>query len=333
MNRKNIRKEVQDFCADTGKNRLLTQGAGGNVSWKEAGVMYIKASGTWLIDANDKDIFVSIELQSLHKNINSGVFSTPENITNESNLRPSIETMMHAIMPHKIVVHLHVIDILAVLVRKEAKSIMRQVFGNKLNYVFIDYVKPGPNLAEAIYLGLKNKAVNIVFLKNHGVIIGGSSVVDVQEKLNFILYELGPYVTLTKLQGCQKTSEDVDGYSILDLPELNELACNTKLLNQVKENWALYPDHVVFLGNSPNVVVDFEQYKKAARSNFKYIIVKNYGVFVSNSALKSEICQLICYADVLLRQPYECELSLLTPKEINELINWDSEKYRLKHSK
>ena len=333
MSHKNIRKEVQDFCVDTGKNKLLTQGAGGNISWKEEKLMYIKASGTWLIDANDKDIFVPIELQLLHKNINSGIFSMPEGITQKSNLRPSIETMMHAIMPHKVVVHLHVIDILAILVRKEAESIMRQAFFDNLDYVFIDYIKPGSNLAKAIYAQFKDRVVDFIFLKNHGVIIGGDSIADVQEKLNLVLSRLQSYVMPIKYQACQNSLQGIDGYDMSDSPELNELACNVKLLNQIKENWVLYPDHVVFLGNVPNVAENLEQAKKLVSLNPSYIIVKNQGVFISQKALESEICQLVCYADVLIRQSDKYVLSPLTPQEIDELINWDSEKYRLKHSK
>ena len=58
MTKENTRKEVQDYCVKVGSNRLFTQGAGGNVSWKDGNLLYIKASGTWLADANDKDIFL-----------------------------------------------------------------------------------------------------------------------------------------------------------------------------------------------------------------------------------------------------------------------------------
>ena len=44
------------------------------------------------------------------------------------------------------------------------------------------------------------------------------------------------------------------------------------------------------------------------------------------------LAQLICYADVLVRQPNNHELDPLSSQEIDELINWDSEKFRVKNS-
>ena len=43
--------EVTDYCAHIGADPLLVQGAGGNVSWKEDGTLWIKASGKWLAGA------------------------------------------------------------------------------------------------------------------------------------------------------------------------------------------------------------------------------------------------------------------------------------------
>ena len=41
--------ELRDFSARIGADPLLIQAAGGNTSVKADGVMWIKASGTWLV--------------------------------------------------------------------------------------------------------------------------------------------------------------------------------------------------------------------------------------------------------------------------------------------
>jgi hypothetical protein len=46
----------------------------------------------------------------------------------------------------------------------------------------------------------------------------------------------------------------------------------------------------------------------------------------------TEVAQLICYADVLVRQPRDKKLATLSRREINELVNLDSEIYRVKNS-
>jgi len=38
--------------------------------------------------------------------------------------------------------------------------------------------------------------------------------------------------------------------------------------------------------------------------------------------------QLRCYAEILVRQPPGVALSILSLEQIDELLNWDAEKYR-----
>ena len=45
-----------------GSDILLVQGAGGNTSLKEAGVLWVKASGTWLKDAASAAAFVPLDI-------------------------------------------------------------------------------------------------------------------------------------------------------------------------------------------------------------------------------------------------------------------------------
>ncbi len=60
MQQPQVLKELRRMSARVGKNILLVQGAGGNSSVKHGDVLWVKASGTWLADAEDKDIFVPV---------------------------------------------------------------------------------------------------------------------------------------------------------------------------------------------------------------------------------------------------------------------------------
>ena len=62
-----MHKEISIFCSSIGRNKLLVQGAGGNVSWKNKDILNVKASGTWLSDALYQDIFVSVDLKIIKK--------------------------------------------------------------------------------------------------------------------------------------------------------------------------------------------------------------------------------------------------------------------------
>ena len=58
-------KSFKDISFKLGSNSHLVQAAGGNTSIKSDGRMLIKASGTWLINSLDKDIFVEVDLNSI----------------------------------------------------------------------------------------------------------------------------------------------------------------------------------------------------------------------------------------------------------------------------
>ena len=120
-----VRIQIEKMCVGLATNPLLVQGAGGNVSWKEDDTLWIKASGTWLSDAADDDIFIPTNLVHLRAALTQGNFDVTPIVTSESSLRPSIETLLHALMPQRVVVHLHAIDVLSHLVRDDLNLISK----------------------------------------------------------------------------------------------------------------------------------------------------------------------------------------------------------------
>src|SRR6185437_16857176 len=63
---------LRELSAALGADPLRTQGAGGNTSIKRDGVMWIKASGTWLADALSQDIMTPVRLDLLGEAIADG---------------------------------------------------------------------------------------------------------------------------------------------------------------------------------------------------------------------------------------------------------------------
>ena len=62
-------KSFKDISFKLGSNSHLVQAAGGNTSIKSEGRMLIKASGTWLINSLDKDIFVEVDVSTGNANV------------------------------------------------------------------------------------------------------------------------------------------------------------------------------------------------------------------------------------------------------------------------
>ena len=214
--------EMSAFCSLIGANRYTIQGAGGNASWKEDNILWIKASGLWLADAKLQNIFLPINLSQLNENIAKGDFNVKPLSLSKSKLRPSLETFLHALMPWKFVLHTHSINILTILVRKNALKEIKEKMKNRKDWVFVDYFKPGANLAKAVHNKIsKNPLAKIVFLKNHGIVIASDTI----DELNFRLQEIENlfYNDIKFSYELPKNTPEIEGYSIVSEPEVQAL--------------------------------------------------------------------------------------------------------------
>ena len=330
-----IEKQVKAFCALIGADPLLVQGAGGNASWKDGSVLWVKASGTWLAEAELKEIFVPVNLTHLQDAIAKQDFSVKPEMASTSGLRPSIETLLHALMPHRVVVHLHAVEILAHLVRINARRKIQDLVGDVVNWIFIDYFKPGADLARAVFEELNNRPdIDALFMGNHGVVIGGANVDDVASTLNKLIFKLKTKTSLSESESCPpKHQSDFlkSGYIPCDDREVNLLAINDELISRLRHEWALYPDHVVFLGAEAHILErNFTRHELDVRALSKppFIIAVGDGVYESLTATRAQKSQLRCYFDVMARQDGKEKLSKLNALQVSELLDWDAEKHR-----
>ena len=65
-------KILSDLSEYLGKNLDLIQGAGGNTSVKVNEALWLKASGYWLSDAKQKNIFVPVNYKGIIDRLNKG---------------------------------------------------------------------------------------------------------------------------------------------------------------------------------------------------------------------------------------------------------------------
>jgi rhamnose utilization protein RhaD (predicted bifunctional aldolase and dehydrogenase) len=331
--------QIKDYCSEIGKNRLLVQGPGGNISWKADNVIWIKASGQWLAKANDKEIFVPVDLAHLRRCFSQENFNVVPKLKIETILRPSIETAFHAVLPHRIVVHLHAVEILALLVQDDCKILTNNLNLSNCIALFLEYYKPGAELAKKIQNSLyETPNINVIFLRNHGVIVGGDTLEEIKNLISELIIECNKQLNNKKknkiIKIIKQPMKPLKGWQVITDKELNLFITDKFFVNNLKKNWALYPDHVVFLGPSAlafNHKRDFESWlidnpKKLIETNV--IFIKDSAILLKDDANDAVLPQLYCYLDVLLRQPIECNLTTLTKHQVSELIDWDAEKYR-----
>ncbi len=326
-----LRSSVIELCAEIGRDPLLVQGAGGNCSWKDDATLWVKASGTWLADAATRDIFVPVDLHALQCAIDAENFSVKPEPTIDSALKPSIETLLHALMPQTVVVHLHAIDILAHLVRSDGETILRAQLGNCLRWGIVDYHKPGAELAAAIKRVLdREPAARVVFMKNHGVVMGGADIGEIRHLLATLIERLAP-ASHSLAAAPFASAAPVPGYAAIADESLHQLATDAQLFARLATAWALYPDHVVFLGPRAHRYDSFAELARSAAAGDRpdLAFVRNEGVFVSSTFSSSQIAQLRCYYDLLIRQPHDAPLCPLTAADVADLLSRDDEQHRL----
>lgn len=329
---------LKEISAQIGKDPMLIQAAGGNTSLKIGDVMWIKASGTLLGDAQESDIFVPVDLPQMRKALVAGEaradmpaqFLLPAS----SDLRPSIETSLHAVFPQKVVMHAHCIHTLVHAVQMDCLALLEPKLDG-LNWALVPYAKPGANLAQLVTKELKPNT-DVIILSNHGVIVAGETVAqtiallyDVHERLS-ISPRRQSIPELEQLERLALQSEyELPGY----LP-LHQLALESGCLRMATKG-SLYPDHVIFCGIGAHALHGLETLGEAlSRLNADgvappvFLIVPEQGVVVRKGASSGAHALMRCLADILVRMPENANLRYLTGEQNGELLDWDSEKYR-----
>jgi rhamnose utilization protein RhaD (predicted bifunctional aldolase and dehydrogenase) len=332
---KYIGKRVKAFCSQIGADPLLVQGAGGNVSWKDGDLLWVKASGAWLAQAELKEIFVSVNLPLLQTALKNQDFSVEPEVTGVSNLRPSIETLLHALMPQRVVVHLHAIEILAHLVQVNAKVKIKNLVGDAVKWIYVDYFKPGADLARSVSKQLAARSdADVVFMGNHGVVIGGDDVDDISSKLCTLIKILQTKFSQLPVEtspSAYKSEFLARRYVPCGDKEVSLIAKKDELINKLRHEWALYPDHVVFLGAEPAILETnfrLSDMEEIARDAPPFIFACGNGVYQNLDATVAQTSQLRCYFDVIIRQSAFSKLTTLSDQQVSELLDWDAEKFR-----
>ena len=125
-----------------------------------------------MVNAAEEDIFVPVPLAEIKRKLETGDEKFPEYATaSGALLRPSVETTMHAVLPHRVVIHVHSIATIAWAAQAGGESRVGKQLGG-LRWSWIPYIHPGVPLALRIREGLALRP-DMLILGNHGLVVGG----------------------------------------------------------------------------------------------------------------------------------------------------------------
>lgn len=308
------------YSAAIGADPALVQGAGGNVSIKRGGVLWVKASGTWLARAEAQNIMVPVGHDALLAAIDADDAAAMEDAArfvpaarNRSGLRPSIETTMHALLPHPVVVHVHCVETIAWSCRTDAERALAPLLAG-LAWSFIPYVRPGAPLARAIRLRLDARP-DVLVLGNHGLVVGGGSTAAVAALVAEVARRLHREPRVAPPPGDLPV---LAGYRPAAAVRAHGTATDARAL-AVARRGSLYPDHVIFLGRG---------IAEPPAAGAVLLVVAGCGVLLRDDASAGATALAACLADVTARLDPEEGLRVLTAAEEAELLGWDAEQYR-----
>jgi len=175
-------QELRGLSARLGHNPLLVQASTGNVSVKLGDSLWIKASGKRLIDAEADDFLVCVNLRMARRCFMDGVNIAGTAIASGSG-EPSIETAMHAVLPERVVIHVHSVSTIAWAVRQDAQEQLRTRLRG-MNWAWIPYTQSGIPLARRIRAAVLSVPRTDVFvLGNHGLVVCGPDCGSAEELL------------------------------------------------------------------------------------------------------------------------------------------------------
>jgi rhamnose utilization protein RhaD (predicted bifunctional aldolase and dehydrogenase)/NAD(P)-dependent dehydrogenase (short-subunit alcohol dehydrogenase family) len=179
-----------------GEPKLVLHG-GGNTSVKtvvsdlldeEVEVLCVKGSG-WDMAAIEPAGLPAVRLAPLRKLRDQAALSDEEmvrvqraNLIDPGAPNPSVETLLHAFLPHKFVDHTHSTAVLAIADQPDAAERCADLYGKRMGLV--SYIMPGFLLAkEAAEVFEADPAVEGLVLLKHGVFTFGATAREAYERM------------------------------------------------------------------------------------------------------------------------------------------------------
>lgn len=308
---------LRELSARIGNDLLLTQASTGNSSIKLDGVLWIKASGKWMADATRDDILIPLDLADVRERVKHMIDPA------DRYCGASIETAMHAILPHRVALHVHCVNTIAWAVRQDAPvQLQRQMEG--LRWQWIPYVPSGLPLAQKIEKVLSAfPRTDVFILGNHGLVLGGDDCGAVED----LLFEVQRRLAISPRQSYSTDyavlAEIADGSS-WDLPDDDEVhaLATDPISREILSGGILYPCQAILSHSStstPFRPVPCPDPRNQSESRYRsrpFLIIDECGVVFSWSMSVAQRAMMGGLARVIQRISSSAPIRYLADDEV-----------------
>jgi rhamnose utilization protein RhaD (predicted bifunctional aldolase and dehydrogenase) len=302
-----------------GRDQNLVLHGGGNTSVKIDDVLYVKGSG-WNLDTIEKAGFSPVDLPTLIKMCDYETLSDTDMVSEQRAAlkdntapNPSIEAILHAIIPYTFVDHTHTDAVVTISNTPQGKAKIAELYGP--NMLIIDYVMPGFILAKTIQeatRGIDWSTLEGIILLNHGVFTFDDDAQKSYEKMITIVDKAEQFLaTQANITTTQKSPCDFNIDELLQITSLirgcditpkvcqSAQAVHFSTLSNLEEilyNGPLTPEHVIRTKPFPAIIEDdiaqglrlfnkrYENYFRQHKTSEvrldlapRYTVIKGYG--------------------------------------------------------
>lgn len=309
----------------------IVQGAGGNTSIKEDNILCIKASGISLSDISLENGWVKLNLQQWREDFNK-FHSNNEDEFSSINIkntiegkRASIETGLHALLPHKYVLHTHSVYANFFLCGGRTEELVDYIHSNEnVRSIVIPTCAPGLQLTRHLAQELQNidnSQPIIVFLKNHGIAISCNNLNETVQ-LHAALHDgvkkyfkLATFTPFTITNNMPLSTNDNKAVLTSSAMWRSQDTISNITKNFFKEPKVFFPDQVVYINTKLN-----NQIILSKDNNNDYIVYQLSKQQAQNTA---EILATVIYLYENIKKP-----QVLAQGLCEYIANMSGEKYR-----
>ena len=289
-----------------GQDSTLVLQGGGNTSVKisesnivenQEEILYVKGSG-WDLEFIETAGFSPVRMNHMLSLAKLDSLTDPQmvnelktQLTNASSPTPSVETILHAILPFKYVDHTHADAVVTITNTTAGEDRIREIYGDRV--VIIPYVMPGFDLAKdvaRIFLEQSTDKTEGMILMNHGIFSFGGNAKESYDRMISLVNEAERYLVSNNAWDIDKSETNFSVKKIrnqvaelrqkisltVGKPVLMSLTnsqlglsfSNRKDVNEIATRGPLTPDHVIRTKRIPMIGRDVNKYNEEYASYF-----------------------------------------------------------------
>jgi rhamnose utilization protein RhaD (predicted bifunctional aldolase and dehydrogenase)/NAD(P)-dependent dehydrogenase (short-subunit alcohol dehydrogenase family) len=364
-----------------GRDKSLVLHGGGNTSVKiteknllgeDETLLYVKGSG-WDLEHIEAPGFSPVRIDHLLKLAKLRQLSDPQmvnelrtHMTRASAPTPSVEAILHAILPYQYVDHTHADAVITITNTANGLERIREIYGD--NVVVVPYVMPGFDLArrcaEQFATDVRKNTIGMV-LMNHGIFSFGKTAQESYERMIDLVTWAENYLAKHKAWVLPEATEKPETkplrgqLAVLSFPIIvaaHEDATSLAFARRddiatISQQGPATPDHVIRTKRIPMIGRDVNAYAEAYKKYFnehapkakepktmldpapRVVLDAEFGVATVGRSAKDAAIAFDIYAhtmEIIQRGTALGGYKALPAKDIFDVEYWDLEQAKLK---